>query len=85
MDFSENAHIDILNIKCLEVNHLVASVAAAKVVITVLLAKVLAASFLAFIFRLALGGAISILTDWCRRCWWYEVRVSFASIIRTSH
>ena len=61
MDFSENAHIDILNIKCLEVNHLVARVAAVEVIVTVLLAELLAASFAAFISSLALGGAIGIL------------------------
>ena len=42
-------------------NHSVASVAIIEVVVTVLLAELLAASFAAFISSLALGGAIGIL------------------------
>ena len=47
--------------KSLEVNHSVASVAAVEVIVTVLVAELLAASLLAFLSISALGGAIGVL------------------------
>ena len=55
-----------------------------KVVVAVLLTELLAASFLAFLFIIALGGAKGILTDWCRRRRWYVVWVSLTSIVSAS-